>query len=35
MTPKLFLSKEDKNDDDYFYEIPRLVTHIDVTHVRD
>ena len=29
MTPKLFLSKEDTNDDDYFYEIPAHVTHID------
>ena len=30
MTPKPFLSKEDTNDDDYyFYEIPAHVTHID------
>ena len=29
MTPKPFLSKEDTNDDDYFYEIPRHVTHLD------
>ena len=29
MTPKLFLSEEDTNDDDSFYEIPRLVIHID------
>ena len=35
MTPNPFLSKEDTNDDDYFYEIPRHVTHIDDTHVRD
>ena len=29
MTPKLFLSEEDTNDNDYFYEIPAHVTHID------
>ena len=29
MTPKPFLSEEDTNDDDYFYEIPAHVTHID------
>ena len=29
MTPKLFLSEEDTNDDDYFYEIPRMVIQID------
>ena len=29
MTPNLFLSKEDTNDDDSFYEIPKLVIHID------
>ena len=29
MPPKLFLSKEDTNDDDYFYMIPVHVTHID------
>ncbi len=29
MTPNPFLFKEDTNDDDYFYEIPRHVTHID------
>ena len=29
MTPKLFLSEEDTNDNDYFYEIPGHVTHID------
>ena len=29
MTPNPFLSKEDTNDDDSFYEIPRLVIHID------
>ena len=29
MTPNPFLSKEDTNDDDYFYEIPGHVTHID------
>ena len=29
MTPNPFLSREDTNDDDYFYEIPRLVIHID------
>ena len=29
MTLKLFLSEEDTNDDDYFYEIPAHVTHID------
>ena len=29
MTPKPFLSKEDTNDEDHFYEIPRHVTHID------
>ena len=29
MTPNPFLSKEDTNDEDYFYEIPRNVTHID------
>ena len=29
MTPKLFLSEEDTNDDDSFYEIPAHVTHID------
>ena len=29
MTPNPFLSEEDTNDDDYFYEIPRNVTHID------
>ena len=29
MTPNPFLSKEDTNDYDYFYEIPRHVTHID------
>ena len=29
MTPKPFLSMEDTNDDDYFYEIPRHVTHLD------
>ncbi len=28
MTPKLFLSEEDTNDDDYFYDIPVHVTHI-------
>ena len=29
MTPNPFLSKEDTNDDDYFYKIPGHVTHID------
>ena len=29
MTPNLCLSREDTNDDDYFYEIPRMVFHID------
>ncbi len=29
MTPNSFLSKEDTNDDDYFYKIPGHVTHID------
>ena len=29
MSPKLFLSKEDTNDDDYFCEISGHVTHID------
>ena len=29
MLPKLFLSEQDTNDDDYFYEIPAHVTHID------
>ena len=29
MTPNPFLSKEDTNDDDYYYEIPRMVFHID------
>ncbi len=29
MTPKPFLSEEDTNDDDYFYEIPAHITHID------
>ena len=29
MTPNPFLSEEDTNDDDSFYEIPRLVIHID------
>ena len=29
MTPKLFLSEEDTNDNDYFYEIPAHVNHID------
>ena len=29
MTPKLFLPEEDTNDNDYFYEIPAHVTHID------
>ena len=29
MTPNPFLSREDTNDDDYFYEIPGHVTHID------
>ena len=29
MTPKLFLSEEDTNDNDSFYEIPAHVTHID------
>ena len=29
MTPNPFLSREDTNDDDSFYEIPRLVIHID------
>ena len=29
MTPKPFLSREDTNDDDYFYEIPGHITHID------
>ena len=29
MPPNPFLSKEDTNDDDYFYEIPGHVTHID------
>ena len=29
MTPKLFLSEEDTNDIDYFYEIRAHVTHID------
>ena len=29
MTSKLFLPEEDTNDDDYFYEIPAHVTHID------
>ena len=29
MTPKLFLSEEDTNDDDSFYEILAHVTHID------
>ena len=29
MSPNLFLSEEDTNDADYFYEIPRNVTHID------
>ena len=29
MTPNPCLSREDTNDDDSFYEIPRLVIHID------
>ena len=29
MTPNLFLSEEDTNDDDSFYEILAHVTHID------
>ena len=29
MTPNPFRSKEDTNDEDYFYEIPRQVIHID------
>ena len=29
MIPNPFLSKEDTNDDDYLYKIPRHVTHID------
>ena len=29
MTPNPFLSKENTNDDDYFYKIPGHVTHID------
>ena len=29
MTPKLFPSEEDTNDNDYFFVIPRLVIHID------
>ena len=29
MTPKPFLSEEDTNYDDYFYEIPAHITHID------
>ena len=30
MTPNPFLSKEDMNDDDYFfYEIPSMVIHLD------
>ena len=29
MTPNLCLSREDTNDYDYFYEIPRMVFHID------
>ena len=29
MTPNPCLSKEDTNDDDYFYEIPAHVIHID------
>ena len=29
MTPNPFLSREDTNDDDSFYEIPAHVTHID------
>ena len=33
MTPKPFLSEEDTNDDDYFFEIPKLVIHIDVNAI--
>ena len=29
MTPNPFLSREDTNDDNYFYKIPGHVTHID------
>ena len=29
MTPNSCLSKEDTNDDDFFYEIPSLVIHED------
>ena len=29
MTPNPCLSREDMNNDDYFFVIPRLVIHID------
>ena len=29
MTPNSCLSREDMNNDDYFFVIPRLVIHID------